>query len=200
MMAQMTNMREVAALVPAAGGAVVVQAGGEPRRMGGDEARVLFRSGDVLVAHAIFVAGRLKVAPGRPVFDVLELFAFVRPAQPCIPSPLGLARALMLPQPHTAEESARSLHRAARELLGELRALREGDRERLRPLASSLLRAGWRWAPLVLEAIGQAEHAQSPIAGFDVWRALPKWEDEAPPGKPGSQPVMPSEARARLHG
>ena len=58
-----------------------------------------FRGGDVLVAHALFVAGRLKAAPGRPLFDVLELFAFVRPAQPCVPSPLGLARALGLPAP-----------------------------------------------------------------------------------------------------
>src|ERR1041385_2916800 len=136
----MSNMGEIlpAALVPAVGVALVAQADGEARRVGGEQARALFRAGDVLVAHAIFVAGRLKAAPSRPVFDVLELFAFVRPAQPCIPSPLGLARALMLPAPTSAEESARTLHAAATVLLGELRGLREIERERLRPLASSL--------------------------------------------------------------
>src|ERR1051325_298639 len=99
----MTNIGDVPALVPAAGGAMLVLGDGAVRHAGTEQARALFRSGDVLVAHAIFVAGRLKMAPGRPVFDLLELFAFVRPAQPCIPSALGLARALMLPPPANAE-------------------------------------------------------------------------------------------------
>jgi ATP-dependent DNA helicase DinG len=79
------------ALVPVAGGAVVAE-GTATRRVGRDEARRIFRSGDVLLAHAVFVSGRLRSPPQRAVFDVLELFAFVRPAHPFIPSPLGLAR------------------------------------------------------------------------------------------------------------
>ena len=39
----------------------------------------LFEGGDVLVAHAAFVAGRLGTPRRRLLFDVLELFAFVRP-------------------------------------------------------------------------------------------------------------------------
>ncbi|MDE2466125.1 MAG: ATP-dependent DNA helicase, partial [Alphaproteobacteria bacterium] len=39
---------------------------------------------------------------------------------------------------------------------------------------------------------------RSEVAGFDVWRRLGKWEDEPLPDKPGSAPVDPSEARARL--
>ncbi|MFL5236614.1 MAG: ATP-dependent DNA helicase [Rhizomicrobium sp.] len=194
----MTNVREVPALVPAAGGAVLALSSGETRDVRAEEARTLFRSGDVLVAHAIFVAGRLKVTPGRPAFDVLELFAFVRPAQPCIPSPLGLARALMLALPSTTEEYARTLHGAAQLLLEELRMLRESEREPLRPLASSLEKAGWRWGAGVLDAIGQPERVSSPLAGFNAWRALPEWEDEAPPPKPGSLPVAPQDARAKL--
>jgi ATP-dependent DNA helicase DinG len=188
----------IPSLVPAAGGGAVALASGEMSRVAMAEAQALFRSGDVLVAHAIFVAGRLKVAPARPLYDVLELFAFVRPAQPCIPSPLGLARACSLPLPHTPEESASVLHAAANALLDELHTLNEAQRERLRPLATSMLQAGWRWAPLVLEAIGEIERALPPVAGFDVWRSLPKWEDEAAAGKPGTQPVIPAEARNRL--
>ena len=194
----MTNMGEVQALVPAAGGAVLAFASGEVRRVSAEEARALFRSGEVLVAHAIFVAGRLKVAPNRPLFDALELFAFVRPAQPCIPSPLGLSRTLMLPRPSTPEEAAITLHRAANALLNELRLLSPAAKQRQQPLVSSMLKAGWRWAPLVLEAIGSSERALPPLAGFDVWRELPKWEDEAPPGKPGLHAVTANESRARL--
>ena len=86
---------DLPALVAAPGGGVVAQHG-DTRRLGFEEARRLFRSGDVLVAHAMFVSGRLKTPSAAALFDVLELFAFVRPAQPCIPSPLGLARALGL--------------------------------------------------------------------------------------------------------
>ena len=84
--AQMTNepaaRLEFPALIPAPGGAVIADAHGAVARVGLDEARRLFRSGDVLVAHALFVSGRLKAPPARPLFDAMELFAFVRPAVP----------------------------------------------------------------------------------------------------------------------
>ncbi|HEX4270297.1 MAG TPA: hypothetical protein VHZ32_02885, partial [Rhizomicrobium sp.] len=84
------------------------------------DARPLFEGGDVLVAHSAFVAGRLGVRASVMLFDVLELFAFVRPGMPFVPSALGLARALGLPLPHSPEESARSLHAIARTLLDEV--------------------------------------------------------------------------------
>jgi ATP-dependent DNA helicase DinG len=188
----------IPSLVPIAGGAMLAFASGETRGVGAAEASALFRSGEALVAHAAFVAGRLKTAPQKPLLDVLELFAFIRPAQPLIPSPLGLARALMLPTASGAKESALALHAAVRLLLEESRALPEMDRERLRPLAASLLKAGWRWAAPVLATIGEPSRVLPPLAGFDTWRGLPKWEDEAPPGKAAAQAVTPSEARGRL--
>src|SRR5215468_9884123 len=100
------DWRLLPALVPAPGGAVVCDDDGTCRRAGLDEARRLFRSGDVLIAHAAFVSGRLKTPPAAALYDVLELFAFVRPGAPCIPSAVGLARALALPPPHGPEESA----------------------------------------------------------------------------------------------
>ena len=163
-----------------------------------DESRALFRSGQVLVAHAAFVAGRLKTSPKDPLFDVLELFAFVRPGQPCVPSPVGLARALGLPPPANAEDSARILRTAADMLLGELRGKADAERARARPLANLMARSGWRWGEAVVACVGEVEKLASPLAGLDVWRGLPQWEDEAPPAKPSSLPVESSETRARL--
>ncbi|MBV9991774.1 MAG: ATP-dependent DNA helicase [Alphaproteobacteria bacterium] len=177
----------LAALVPAPGGAAVCAADGTCRRIGLDEARALFRSGEVLVAHAVFVAGRLKTAPAAPLFDVLELFAFVRPGQPCVPSALGLARVLGLELPQTPEESARVLRLAAERLLGEVEPAS-------RVLATTLGRSGWRWAG----PIGTTDEKLSPIAGLDTWKALPGWEDDPYPDKPGSLPVSPDDARIRL--
>ncbi len=176
----------------------MASADGEARLIGVEEARTLFRSGEVMVAHAAFVAGRLKVAPARPLFDVLELFVFVRPAQPFVPSALGMARVLGLALPAMAEDSALALRAAASALLDELRDGTETWRAKLRPLASTLARAGWRWGPLAMAALGPSDKQLSPIAGLDVWRGLPQWEDEAPPAKPGSLPVEASEVRARL--
>ncbi|HEV2563046.1 MAG TPA: ATP-dependent DNA helicase [Rhizomicrobium sp.] len=197
-MLQIPSLIGFNALIPAPGGAVLCTGDGACRRAGVEEARGLFRSGDVLVAHAIFVAGRLKTQPGRPLFDVLELFPFTRPAMVCVPSALGLARALGLAIPTNAEESARALHEAAAALIDELKSKNEAERAKLRPLAFSLARAGWRWGPRVLDAIGEPEKSQSPIAGYETWRGLPQWEDDAPPAKPSSLPVSADETRVRL--
>jgi ATP-dependent DNA helicase DinG len=196
----LVEFSECPALVPAAGGAALALPDGTTRSVGLDEARALFREGRVLVAHAGFVSGRLRTAPREPLFDVLELFAFVRPAQPCVPSAVGLARALGLAPPGHAIEAAGALREAAHRLVEEMRGWNAHAQARARPLAALLQRSGWRWAPAVLAAVGAPEGSRqaSAIAGLDVWRGLAPWEDEAPPDKPSSLPVGAEETRTRL--
>jgi ATP-dependent DNA helicase DinG len=185
------------ALVPAGHGAAVCE-GSACRRAGAEEARSIFRSGDVLVAHAAFVAGRLKSPPAKPLYDVLELFAFVRPGTPCVPSALGVARILGIFVVDNADDAARSLRQSALILLNEIAGWSEAERVKLRPLVQTLATAGWRWAGPILQRVGESERASSPLAGFDAWRTLREWEDEAPPGKPSSHPVAVEEAQKRL--
>jgi ATP-dependent DNA helicase DinG len=192
------DISSLSALVPAPGGAAIALPDGSARKAELAEARALFQAGNVLVAHAAFVAGRLKAAPKEPLFDVLELFAFVRPGIPAVPSAVGLARALGLSVPHDAMDAARVLRGAADVLLEELRNQPDALRVRARPIAETLARAGWRWGPAVVGCVGEVEKTGSPIAGLDVWRSLPQWDDEAPPAKPSSLPVDPAEARTRL--
>ena len=156
------------------------------------------RSGDVLIANTAFVAGRLRTAPAKPLFDVLELFAFVRPATPFVPSALGVARAMGLATDTAPASPPRLLREAAAQLLAELREFSDAERARLRPLAGLLQVAGWRWAPLVVEAVGEAEGKPSPLSALAVWHNLPEWDDEAPPPKPSSLPVGSEETRSRL--
>ena len=192
------SFSELVALVPAPPGAAICNSAGECRRVGREAARNIFQSGNALVAHAAFVAGRLKTPAAKPLYDVLELFAFVRPGFPLVPSALGLARALSLDLPATPEESAAALFAVARALLAEIRDMPPQTRASLSPLAATLARGGWRWGPLLQRALGEETPHGSPIAGMEAWRGLPQWEDEAPVGTPGSQPVAPEEARARL--
>jgi ATP-dependent DNA helicase DinG len=193
----MESLSDLIALVPAQPGAAIARGDGEVERIDIHDARPLLDGGEVLVAHSAFVAGRLGVRASAMLFDVLELFAFVRPGLPFVPSALGLARALGLDLPRTPEESARALHTIARALLDEVAGWPPDVHASIGPLVGTLERAGWRWAPLLKAIVGEAPHG-SPIAGLEAWRGLSPWEDQAPPGQPGSLAVTPEEARARL--
>jgi ATP-dependent DNA helicase DinG len=184
------------ALVPAPPGAAVLDEDGA-RRAELRDARALFESGDVLVAHAGFTAGRLGAKGAIQPYDVIELFAFVRPGQAFVPSAAGMARLLGLGYLRTPEDGARALPAIARQLLREVAEFSPDDRAALAPLVGTLVRAGWRWAPLLQEIVGEVPHG-SPIAGLEIWRGLAVWEDEAPPGQPGTQSVTPDEATQRL--
>ncbi len=189
----------IPAIAIAGAGAIVALASGETRAVKGAEARDILESGDVLLCHALFAAARLRARPSRPLFDVLELFAFAKPGERCLPSPVGLARALTLPEPATPEDSVRVLHKAAAVLLESLNALAGDQRERARKTAAAMARAGWRWGRVVLDAIGEPERMSSPLSGFDAWRGLPEWEDEGPQDRPAQSPIDTQEALTRLH-
>jgi ATP-dependent DNA helicase DinG len=192
------SLAGLTALVPAPPGAAICGADGACRRVDRDEAREIFASGDVLVAHAGFVAGRLKAAPQKPLFDVLELFAFVRPGQPMVPSAVGLAGLLGLAIPQSPEEAARVLLEVTSLLLREAENWPGEQRQRVAPLLETLGRAGWRWAHALKAATRESIDQGSPIAGLEAWRGLPQWDDEMPAATPGSQGVTPEEAKSRL--
>ena len=190
------------ALVVLPGGRVGLADGASSRVAPLAEARELFRRGPVLFAHAGMTAGRLGLsapARSRRLFDILELFAFVRPATFCAPSAVGLALAIGLNEPSDILDQAEAARTAAHQLLAELAAAPTPSREEALAQAETLGRAGWAWAAPVIGALRSA-----PIgrpwrgAGLDVWSRLPEWEDQAPVGEPGSRPIDPAAASAWL--
>ena len=173
------------------------------RKIGRGAAEGLFTGGDVIVAHAGLTARRLGLAPpprSSEMLDALELFAFVRPARFCAPSATGLALALGGEEPRGAEAQAAALRAAAADLLAELAAPAYPGREEAYTLALTLERAGWGWAPRVLQALraGPLRDRQQRGSGLDVWARLQEWKDEAPRGEAGSAPVDSESARIRL--
>src|ERR1700733_15780401 len=74
-----------------------------------------------ILCHGPATARRLGIERFA-CFDLLELFAFVRPARFCIPTPRGLAEALGLAVPSGLEDEAIALHNVARALMAELGA------------------------------------------------------------------------------
>ena len=153
-----------------------------------------------IVCDAKTTAKRLGVGPFA-AFDVLELYAFVRPARFVLPTPRGVTQALGLALPGTLEREAESLLASAGALLAELsdRAAGPGDAQAL-PIAQAMTKGGWPWGPAVLAALG-AEGTPLPknaAAGLNIFHLLDEWQDQAPEPPPANHPVEPAEARARL--
>ncbi len=158
---QPTEFREVVWLSP----------DGEIEALSADEARDRLKSETVMVCHARATARRLDIA-GFAALDVLELFAFVRPARFCVPTPRGVAMALSLRTPDGMAASCVALVTAARALLQELG--QETD-PNARAIAETAERAGWGWGPAVLAALPPSDQRRA--VGLRAWQALEEWQE-----------------------
>src|SRR5215472_9654954 len=179
------GFREVLWLTP--DGEIETLAPAEARRRVEDETPML--------CHAQATARRLDMQV-FPALDLLELYAFVRPARFCVPTPRGLAEALRIDPPRRPAEACVALATAGRLLLEELGA--EADAE-ARTVAEAMGRGGWLWAPAVLAALPAcAADARDRAAGLRAWARLPEWTEPTPGPAPGNETVRPEEARSRL--
>ena len=189
-----------ALVAPAQGQAVLLTPDGELSTLRGPGVLAALREmGPPILVHAPATARRLDLPNLTGAYDLLELFAFCLPGQPAPPTPRGLALALDLAPPADAEAAAALLPEIATELLRRLARARNTPLNKDAGALAARLRQAmdWPWAEAVLAALGQPAARPSADA-LKVWRALPDWEEGAPPPPPGSHAVSPSEARTRL--
>lgn len=180
-------------------GAVVVTPDGEIEDLSLEQAARMVRQYPPILCHRPSVGARLKVDSFN-AFDLLELYAFVRPARFCLPTLRGLAEALDLPLPESLEDQAQTAVDAAYRLLGELVDMAGGEPKALtdlRGIAWQMARGGWSWGTGVLAALGVADGGRG-AGALRVWERLPEWQEQAPEPPAGNVPVEPEEARARL--
>jgi len=193
------RLPDVPALVADHRGAAWLTADGEIDHLSPNEASRRARETPPILCHARATAGYLGVQP-FPAFDLLELFAFVRPAQFCVPTPRGVADAVGLTLPDAREDQALGLFATARTLLEELAEARPGAAE----IAWSMGRGGWPWAPAVLAVLGHAieedgkTRVRNPVESLRVWQRLKEWSEHAPPPQPGHIPLGKDEVVERL--
>src|SRR6266446_1076001 len=168
---------------------------GEVEALAPAEARSRVERETPMLCHARATARRLDM-PIFPALDLLELFAFVRPARFCVPTPRGLAEALGLRLPGRPAEACVTLATAARALLQEL----GGDTDpETRAVAEAMDRGGWEWAPAVIAALPPGDaNAVRRAVGLRVWLRLAEWTESPPGPAPGNETVRPEEARTRL--
>ena len=187
------------AVVAGIGRAAILTPDGEVLVLPTEEAVARLRSlGPPILVHAAATFRRLGMRPG-PAFDLLELFAFVRPAQTAAPTPRGLALALDDPNPPIGlDAEVTRLPDLAAVLLNQLAQARNTLRNRdAAALAARMQKAGWGWGGYITYALGRSEVAGS-NEPLKVWKQLPEWDDVAPLPPPSSHPVSETEARSRL--
>jgi ATP-dependent DNA helicase DinG len=168
---------------------------GEIETLAPAEARSRVEHETPMLCHAQATARRLDM-PAFPALDLLELYAFVRPARFCVPTPRGLAEAIGIDLPRRPTEECVVLTTAARSLLEELSG--ETDNE-ARTVVEAMHRGGWLWGPAVIAALpARSADASDRTAGLRVWTRLAEWSEAAPGPAPGNETVGPEEARSRL--
>ena len=153
-----------------------------------------------LLVNRVMAAKRLGV-PVLAAFDLLELFAFIRPARFCLPTIAGLLSALTIQgEAATAEDRCLLMQEAARHLLADPEAETYRFLEGLPSVARMMAAAGWPWGVFVLKAL----EARNPVSarrerdGLAVWSLLEEWQEGPPPARPGDAPVKTEESKNRL--
>jgi ATP-dependent DNA helicase DinG len=183
-------------LLATARGALWLSTDGEIERLSGPDAALRAAGTFPLVVHAPATAARLGL-DSLTARDLLELYAFVRPASFCLPTPRGLAAALGI----AGDDELTLLPRLGDALIDELEDMAALASPEMKDTAIAMARGNWAWGSEVLAALGldqTAARKPRPGAGLDVWKTLPAWEDPPPATPPGSLPVEPREARLRL--
>ncbi|MDB5677548.1 ATP-dependent DNA helicase [Sphingomonas bacterium] len=146
----------------------------------------------MIVLNAPLVGQRLGYAELSGI-DLLELFAFLRPATFLPPTPRGLARMVGLTPPEDEASIAAFLRDAASALL----AIPDGDwpeREGAWTAAQSLSRLRWPWAPLLADRIARPAQQERWL-----FSKLPEWDEIAPRPAPKTVTLDDADIADRLN-
>lgn len=173
------------------GGIWIATPEGESRGASRGEAIRLAADTPVILLNAPLVGQRLG-HPELNGLDLLELFAFLRPARFMVPTPKGLARAAGLPAPESDAEVAPFLRRAAEALL----AIPQGEwpeREGAWNSVQSLFRLRWPWAPALSPRIDKPARAERWL-----FSKLPEWEERPPRPAPRTVTLADADIAERL--
>ena len=194
-----TDIYELSCLYPLIEEAIIITQDGTIETHSKQRCAAIAQQQATMVCHAKWSHNRLGYELARS-FDVMELFAFVRPARFCLPTPTGLASALGLPLPNGPEEEAMMIGKSAFALLDELTSKLAPQKQKLARLAEMMGRGGWSWANIILTQLGHNPllHAPPDPRAAYIFHDLDDIDDMPGRGTPGIAPIMPEAARHKL--
>ncbi len=178
---------------------VVLSAEGEIHNLPTAQTADQFSHLPVLVCHRHLTEARLGEELPH-AFDILELFAFVRPAQFCLPAADGLATKLGLPAPQSAEDRAVIIAQTAQILLQELTQISAKQADHMASLADMMGKGGWQWSADILNVLGKISSPNGPPNGKagHIWQQLEDIEDIMPRAMAGAKEVSHTQVTSRL--
>jgi ATP-dependent DNA helicase DinG len=164
---------------------------GEVRAVSRGEAIRMAADTPMILMNAPLIGQRLGYADLSGL-DLLELYAFLRPARFMVPTPKGLAAVTGLDLPADDAAIAPFLLAAAERML----AIPQGDwpeREGAWTAAQSLFRLRWSWAPLLVDRLKKPAQNERWL-----FSKLPEWDEAAPRPAPRTITLDPAETQAQL--
>jgi len=167
--------------------------GDETVALGRGEAHSRAADTPLLLVNAPLLGSRLGYADLSGL-DLLELFAFLFPAQFVIPTVPGLARAMGLVPPASDAEAAALIPHLANAMLAWTQRPDWAEREGAWTSLNQLERLRWSWAPLLRPYIARPNEAERWL-----FSRLPQWEDQPPRPQPRPVLIDGPQVLARLH-
>ncbi|MFZ1744119.1 MAG: ATP-dependent DNA helicase [Pontixanthobacter sp.] len=146
----------------------------------------------ILLLNAPLVATRLGY-PDLSGLDLLELFAFVFPAQFCVPTPKGLAHALGLEEPQSDDQVPAFLQSAAGAILGICQGDKWEQRDGAWSSLQSLTQIRWPWAQILAPYVRKPDQAEKWL-----FSKLPEWEEAPERPQPRQVTLEENEVVAQL--
>ncbi len=162
------------------------------RQMSRGEAVARATESPFLLINAPLLGQRLGY-PELSGLDLLELFAFVYPAQFCVPSASGLAKALGLPVPAGDLDIPAFCQQAAAAMVATLIDPAWPQREGAWDAAMALQRLRWPWAGIILNVVPTPKTKERWL-----FSRLAEWEDAAPLPPPRTITLAADAITARL--
>ncbi|MEG9884785.1 MAG: ATP-dependent DNA helicase [Hyphomicrobiales bacterium] len=209
----MRGLEDAPAAVLAGGGrlAVAQPAAGQAAMLTPDEGLKALSLRPHLVCHVGFLVDRLgllsrmtrseaRSAVGAQAhFDLAELFAFVYPARPALPSPAGIAEAVGIANAAMEDGLPNLIRQCARTILAALASDSSLNPHEAARFVIFLERANWPWARLVRESLARRNCDFDDIASLsslNIPERLPDWEDKGWAAPPDTRPVEEQEVEA----
>jgi ATP-dependent DNA helicase DinG len=170
----------------------IASANGEVREAGRGEAIARAAETPHILLNAPLVGQRLGY-PELSGLDLLELFAFLHPAQFAVPTAAGVSRTLGLDAPAGEAEAAGLLRRLAERMLDVCGDSDWRQREGAWTANATLHRLGWGWAPLIGARLERPERGERML-----FSRLGQWDEAAQRPPPRTISLDPAEAARKL--
>lgn len=131
--------------------------------------------------------------------DILELFAFVHPAQFIAPLTQSLADFFKYKRPDTPEDEAVLLLEITQNMLSMLAHLSAEERYRLNNICFFMAQGGWNWANDIAKSLSIGKPSLSDYTqSLKAWEARAEWSESPPLPQPLNYPLEDVEIAARL--